>query len=124
MNGLVGGKNDGPFVVCRNIPLLQFETETLQEVIGDLVAKDLIVGARTDSHNRLQVSYDTSCVGIRDVETWLKEAGIRIAQGFGWKLKSAWYAFLDENAKSNAKSSAGACCNRPPPGSGDAGKVR
>lgn len=110
------------FVVSRNIPLKPFEEEKLLEAIADLAGRDLIVGARTTSRNRLHVSYDASCVGIRDVESWLEEKGILVDPGLGWKMKSAWYAFLDENAKSNARSSGGACCNRPPSGRGDSGK--
>ncbi len=124
MSEVAGERNGSPFVVSRNIPLQQCEAEKLQEAIRDLVEKDLIVGARSDPRGLVHVSYDASCVRIRDIETWLEEAGIRIARGLGWRLKSSWYAFLDENAKSNAKSSGGACCNRLPPGSGDAGKKR
>lgn len=122
MSDIAGGTNDSPFVVSRNIPLKPFEEETLQEAIRNLMERNLIVGARADSPNRLHISYDASCVGIRDIETWLEEAGIFIDHGFSWRLKSSWYAFLDENAKSNARSSGGACCNRPPPGSGDTAK--
>ncbi len=108
------------FVVSRNIPLKPFDEKALREAISDLSQRDMIVGARTVSGNRLHVTYDASCVGIRDVEAWLIDAGIAIEPGFSWKMKSAWYAFLDENAKSNARFSTGACCNRPPPGSGEA----
>lgn len=124
MNEITGARNNSAFVVSRNIPLQPCEAEKLQEAIRDLVARDLIVGARPDQRGRLRISYDASCVGIRDIENWLEAAGIRIAPGFVWRVKSSWYAFLDGNAKSNAKSSGGACCNRPPPGSGDAGKMR
>lgn len=110
----------GAFVVTRNIPLQTFDGEKLREAVKNLAERDLIVGARTVSGNRLHVTYDASCVGIRDIEAWLVDAGIALGQGFAWKLKSALYAFLDENAKSNAGSSGGACCNRPPPGSGEA----
>lgn len=118
MNAVSGGKS--AFSVSRSIPLKPFDEERLREAIRNLVARGLILGARKISGNRLHVTYDASRVGIRDVESWLIEAGIAIGQGFGWKLKSALYAFLDENAKSNAHSSGGACCNRPPPGSGEA----
>ena len=112
MSKVVG--NDSSFVVSRNIPLKQFGEAKLLETVKSLVERDLIVGARMISGNRLHVSYDASCVGMRNIETWLTEAGIPVTTGFGWRIKSAVYAFLDENAKSNAKSSGGACCNRPP----------
>jgi len=124
MNEAAEKTNEGAFVVSRNIPLKAVEGSKLQDAISSLLSRNLVVGARLGERNRLHVSYDASCVGIRDIETWLDESNIDRDSGFGWRLKSVWYAFLDENAKSNARSSGGACCNRPPPGSGDAGKVR
>lgn len=111
-----------PFTVRRTVPLKPVAGEKVREVIKTLESRDLIVRARLDDRNRLHVAYDASCVGIRDIEAWLSDSGISAASGFGWKMKSAWYAFLDENAKSNASASSGSCCNRPPPGSGNAGK--
>ncbi len=111
--------NAGAFSVSRNIPLGTGPDLKIRRAIESLVERDLGVTAKMIPGNRLQVAYDASRVGIRDIENWLKEAGIAIGQGLGWQMKSAWYAFLDENAKSNARSSGGACCNRPPPGSGE-----
>ncbi len=109
-------------MVSRNIPLKAVDGSKLQDAISSLVYRDLIVGAKLGKRNRLHVSYDASCVGIRDIETWLDESNIDRDSGLGWRMKSVWYAFLDENAKSNARSSGGACCNRPPPQSGDVRK--
>jgi hypothetical protein len=80
----------------------------------------------TGPRGQLLVSYDSSLVGIRDIEALLDRAGIARASGFGWRLKSAWYRFLDENTRANAHSRGGACCNRPPSAYGardDAGKT-
>ena len=76
MSDIAGGTNDSPFVVSRNIPLKPFEEENLLEVIRNLMARDLIIGVHADSPNRLHISYDASCVGIRDIETWLEEADL------------------------------------------------
>ena len=53
----------------------------------------------------------------------LDKAGIACASGAWWRVKSAWYGFLDENAHANAHSQGGACCNRPPSTHGRSGKT-
>jgi hypothetical protein len=117
-------EQSNPFAVSRTVPLKPAALDRVRDVIKSLESRDLIVGARLDDRNRLHVVYDSSCVGIRDIENWLYDSGLSAESGFGWRMKSAWYAFLDENAKSNARASGGSCCNRPPPGCGDAGKPR
>ncbi|MFH1816355.1 MAG: hypothetical protein ABIK08_00065 [Pseudomonadota bacterium] len=121
------GKADkGPFDVSRRIPLAPVAAEKLQDAVRQLTALDPILDACVDRHGRLRISYDTSSVGIRDIEALLDSAGIARARGAGWRMKSAWYRFLDENARANAHSQGGACCNRPPAASGssrDAGKM-
>ncbi|MHB1213965.1 MAG: hypothetical protein ACYCY9_03160 [Thiobacillus sp.] len=121
------GKADkGPFDVSRKIPLAPAAAETLQNAVRQLTAVDSILDAHIDRHGQLRISYDTSRVGIRDIEAWLDSAGIARATGAWWRLKSAWYRFLDQNAHANAHSRGGACCNRPPSASGrsgDTGKI-
>jgi len=104
----------GPFDVTRRIPLAPAAAETLQNAVRQLNAVDSILDARIDRHGKLRISYDSTSVGIRDIEAWLDSAGVARASGTGWRLKSAWYRFLDENARANARSRGGACCNRPP----------
>ncbi|HUW28635.1 MAG TPA: hypothetical protein VMV97_08490 [Sulfuriferula sp.] len=117
----------GSFAVTRKIPLAPAAAEKLQNAIQQLTAIETIIDAHVDRHGQLRISYDASSVGIRDIEALLDKAGIARTSGFWWRLKSAWYRFLDENAKSNARSGGGACCNRPPSmpgGSSDTRKVR
>jgi hypothetical protein len=117
----------GPFDVTRKIQLAPAATEKLQDAVQQLTAIETIIDAHVDRHGQLRISYDASSAGIRDIEVLLDKAGVARASGFWWRLKSAWYRFLDENAKSNARSGSGACCNRPPSaphGSGDTRKVR
>lgn len=120
------GKADkGPFAATRKIPLAPAAAETLQAAVRQLAAADSILDARIDRHGQLRIAYDTSSIGIRDIEAWLERAGIARAAGAGWRMKSAWYRFLDDNARANARSRGGACCNRPPSAHGtrdDAGK--
>ena len=121
------GKADkGPFDVSRKIPLAPVATEKLQDAVRQLTALDPILDAHIDRRGHLRISYAVSHIDIRDIETLLDKAGIARASASWWRLKSAWYRFLDGNARANAHSQGGACCNRPPAASGssrDAGKM-
>ena len=110
--------DSGPFDVNRKIPLAPVAAKKLQEAAGQLRSMEAVLSVATGPRGQLLVSYDSSLVGIRDIEALLDRAGIARASGFGWRLKSAWYRFLDENARANAHSGDGACCNRPPAASG------
>ncbi len=115
-----------PFDVSRKIPLAPVAAEKLQDAVRQLAALDPLLDVRVDRHGQLLVSYDASHVGIQDIEALLDKADLLRAPGAWWRLKSAWYRFLDQNAHANAHSHAGACCNRPPlaPGrNSDAGKM-
>ncbi len=105
---------ENPFAVTRKIPIASGSSETVKDALHHLVEFEPVLGASRSSGNWLKVTYDASCIGIRDVERMLDEVGAARDEGVIWSIRSAWYAFLDGNAKSNARSS-GACCNRPPP---------
>ncbi len=112
----------GPFEVTRNIPLLPFAAERYEEAIRQLRAMNSVLDARINRRGRLHIRYDASCAGIPDIERILDKAGIGRPDSYWWRLKSAWYRFLDGNARTNAQSRGGACCNRPPsPWTGDRG---
>lgn len=116
----------GPFEVTRKIPLAPAAAEKLQDTVLELTAVDSIFDAHVDRQGQLRIVYDAASVSIQDIETLLDSAGLARATGAWWRLKSAWYRFLDGNASANAISQGGACCNRPPLGSGisgDAGKM-
>ncbi len=122
----IGTTGKGPFDVSRKIPLAPVVAEKLQEAVRQLAALNPLIDVRVDRRGQLRVSYDSSHVGMHDIEALLDKAGIARPPGAWWRLKSAWYRFLDQNAHANAHSQGGACCNRPPsaPGrSGDAGKM-
>lgn len=115
-----------PFDVSRKIPLVPFAAEKLQDAVRQLTALDPILDAHIDRRGHLRISYAVSHIDIRDIETLLDKAGIARASASWWRLKSAWYHFLDGNARANAHSQGGACCNRSPAASGssrDAGKM-
>jgi hypothetical protein len=111
-------KQKGPYDVTRTILLAPAAAEKLNAATQRLRDIEPIIDVHVDKRGRLRISYDASCVGIRDVEGLLDEEGIARSSTFWWHLKSAWYRFLDNNARSNALSQGGACCSRPPPAGG------
>ncbi len=116
------GKADkGPFDVSRRVPLAPVAAEKLQDAVRQLTALDPILDAHIDRRGHLRVFYAVSHIDIRDIEILLDKAGIARASGSWWRLKSAWYHFLDENARVNALSQGGACCNHPPSAHGRSG---
>lgn len=104
------------FAVTRTIPIGATASGKLERVIDRLEHVESVAYAKATGKKQLRVRYDASCVGFREIERLL-EAGIARPTGVWWRLRSAWYAFIDQNARSNARSGSGACCNRPP-GSG------
>lgn len=104
----------GAFDVVRKIPLAAAAVEPQQEVLHRLRAMEPIRDATVDKRGRLCIVYDTSRIGMHEIEALLDDAGIARAGGFWARQKLAWYRFLDNNARENSRRGDGACCNRPP----------
>lgn len=110
MAGLTSGASE----VKRSIPLLPVAAAQMEAAAARLRAIEPISELHFDGTARLRLRYDASCVGFGEIERLLDEAGLVRADSAWWRFKAAWYRFLDRNARSNALSRGGACCNRPP----------
>ncbi len=108
-----GTAKGGPFAVTRTVRTADVPPERLDRVARGIEGTEGILQASVGRRGRLRVRYDASCVGFWDVERMLDEAGVALSRGVGWRLKSAWYRFLDQNARANAVSKGGACCSNP-----------
>lgn len=104
----------GAFEVNRTIPLLPVATGKLEATVRKIRAIEPVINAQVDRRGRLRVRYDASIIGIRDIERLLDENEIGRSSSSWCRFKSAYYRFLDGNARSNALSKGGACCNRTP----------
>lgn len=104
----------GPFDVDRTIPLRPVSADMFEEAVRHMNAFESVIDAHIDRRGQLRIRYDATSVGIRDIERLLDESGVGRLSNAWWRLKSAWYGFLDDNARTNAHSSGGACCNRTP----------
>lgn len=106
---------NGNFVVTRRVPLANpVAGETMQHVGEVLGSIEGVSSCRVDARRgRIQVMYDASRIGFAAIEQAVEGAGGVLARG-GWaRLKSAWFRYLDTNAKANAGGGAGACCSNP-----------
>ena len=103
-----------PFTVTRTIPIAATGSGQLERAIDRLEHVEAVAYAKAARTDRLQVRYDASCFGFTELERLLDEAGIGRPTTLWWRFRAAWYAFVDQNARSNARSGGGACCNRPP----------
>lgn len=104
------------FEVRRTIPLASATAGDMRNVLRQLGGLEGIKLTSFDEGTRqLKISYDAARIGLADIRDLLREAGVREPSSLMWRLKAAWYGFVDTNAKANARSTGGACCNRPPP---------
>jgi hypothetical protein len=109
------GSENGNFVVTRRVSLANpIAGETMQPFGKALESVDGVSSCRIDARRgRMQVTYDASRIGFAVIEQAVEGAGGVLARG-GWaRLKSAWFRYLDANAKANASGGAGACCSNP-----------
>jgi len=113
----------GAFELTRKIPLAQSAKEKWQTAARQLMTVEPVIDARVDQRGILRIRYDASAIGIHDIASLLDELGIPRNADLWWKLKLAWFAYVDENARANAHTSGGACCNRPPAVNGATGAV-
>jgi hypothetical protein len=99
--------------VKRTIRLADAQSEKLAQAVRTLRAMEWLSDVGLDGES-IHVRYDASCVNFSDIERLLDEAGVPRPASFGWRCRSAWYRFVDGNARSHALSRGGACCSRPP----------
>jgi len=100
--------------VKRSIPLLPASAPLMESAVARLGAVEPISAVRFKGNAHLHLRYDASCVGFGEIERLLDEAGLARPSNAWWRFKSAWYRFLDSNARRHALARGGACCNRPP----------
>ncbi len=63
---------------------------------------------------RLRVLYNATITSFGAISETLEDTGFPPAQGWWHRVRGNWYEYLDDNARTNAKSPAPPCCNKPP----------
>lgn len=64
-------------------------------------------------HKQIWITYDAAQIGFGEIERLLSECRYPVSNSWWSRYKSAWYRYLDENARENAQSKAGPCCSNP-----------
>ncbi|MBI5936691.1 MAG: hypothetical protein HY850_02470 [Betaproteobacteria bacterium] len=105
--------------VCRLVALAEGQTARIAAVAEQLRRLDGVSDVELRGAARLWLRYDAALIGYSEIERALDGAGLRRRTNLGWRLRSAWYRFLDENIQSNARTRSAACCSHPPAGAGD-----
>ena len=108
-------KVDTAYVASRTFSVPNIHSEhcekILHEYLDDMTG---MLDIEVDSSRMiLRVVYDSSQVGFDQIEKMLAAVGYPISDAYWSRMKAAMYRFKDENARSNAHSTTGACCNRP-----------
>ncbi len=105
-------------VVLREIALAESQGERLSAAVEQVGRLDGVLHAERHGAARLRLRYDAARIAYGEIERALDAAGLRRRATLWWRVRAAWYRYLDENIKANAGTRGGACCSRPPPGSG------
>jgi copper chaperone CopZ len=115
MNKSVVNKPNNAFVVHRKLLIPTIQEEGCARIIRESLSslggiQKLIVDI---GHKKIHISYDAAQLGFAEIEKTLIHSGFPSSVSWWSKFKSSWYRYLDENAQTNAKSKAGACCSNP-----------
>lgn len=63
---------------------------------------------------RLKVLYNATITSFSAISELLEGIGFPPDESWWNRTKAGWYAYLDENARSNARAPVPPCCNKPP----------
>jgi hypothetical protein len=62
----------------------------------------------------IRVTYDLQCTDFAALLAALKEEGVTPSPSRWFRLKAAWFQYLDETGRENANLPTPRCCNQPP----------
>lgn len=115
VNNMTETKINKAYVEDRIVSVPNIHSEHCEEVLHEYFDDMAGMLDMEVDHNRATVRlvYDSSEVGFDQIELMLATAGYPVADTYWSRMKSAMYRFKDENARSNAHSTAGTCCSHP-----------
>lgn len=102
-------------MVRRKIRLAEPLTiDTARRMLGRLRAMDGVLEVVGGEKLDIRVTYDFLRTDFGALLAALREEGVEPSSSRWFQLKAAWFQYLDETGRENAKLSAPPCCNRPP----------
>ena len=115
VNEMTETKTDKAYLEDRTVSVPNIKCEHCEKVLHEhLDGMTGMLDIEVDyNRNTLRLVYDSSKAGFDQIEKTLATIGYPIS-GTNWsRMKAAMYRFQDENAKSNAHSTARSCCSHP-----------
>jgi len=105
-----------PLLLKHEFKLSDVESlQTLNKKLSELQGKSGIQKAKyDDTHQSITIEYDQFVTSYTGLLALLSKLNIHYKKGFGFKLKTIWYDYLDSTSKANALAPPRACCNKPP----------
>lgn len=104
----------GPSIMHRRLRLADVPPANLAELAQRLVAEQGVLGAApTHDGKGIQVTYDAAFTDYGVLEQCAAAAGSPPPANAFSRLRSAWFCYLDQNARDNAGHGGGACCSQP-----------
>lgn len=105
---------NGAFTLIRVIPVARIFQKLLQEAAHALRQENAVIDAQVDKRGSLRAAYDTSRIGMHDIEFLLDGLDTPRDTAFWSRVKLTWFRLTDDNARDNAHAGSGACCSGPP----------
>ncbi len=109
-------KSQTAWEVCRKIklPALSHAADAMAVERALIGIPGVIKTEISLDRRRLLALYNTTLTDFSTITQILEDTGFPPAQGWWHRVKGHWYEYLDDTARSNAKSPAAPCCNKPP----------
>jgi hypothetical protein len=96
-------------IVRRRIPLSRACSD---ELTGEVMTIDGVRQARCKGRG-LRLQYDVRQVDLSTIEGQLQRLGMDTRPSRYWRIKRAFYRYLDSNIRAVSGSSDAACCSNP-----------
>ena len=102
-------------MVRRKIRLSETLTiDSARRILARLRAMDGVMEVVGGEKLDIRVTYDLQCTDFAALLTALRKEGVEPSPSRWFRLKAAWFQYLDETGRENAHLPAPPCCNQPP----------
>jgi len=101
--------SDNEQIVHRNIPLCD---RCDKERVVQLCELNGVQQAECKK-KKIQMVYDVREINLSTIEAQLRKAGMPLKSTILWRIKRAFYRYVDDNIRAASGSSEASCCSNP-----------
>jgi len=101
--------SDNEQIVHRNIPL---SSPCDKERLVELCELNGVQQAECKK-KKIQMIYDVSEINLSTIEAQLRKAGLALRLTMLWRIKRAFYRYVDDNIRASRGNNAASCCSNP-----------